>query len=160
MPWYIAFALFLLSPVYSKWAASVWPKLEDWWASRSRSKTQQRIKNLHALLAWSEKLQPLTDFENAILSGLIGIVFLLSEIPTVVFLAYMIISGKVTIGWVSPRDSLPYFVAMVLAILFSLIGLNIQRSFITFQRLRSPRYQRSLIKQAEQLIKQLDSSVP
>jgi hypothetical protein len=78
MPWYIAvpitLVLFLLAPFFRKWVDLVlWPKLANWWVSRSRSKTERRIKRLESQLARIESLPLLTEFEKMVLSGFIGI---------------------------------------------------------------------------------------
>jgi hypothetical protein len=41
-----------------------WPKLANWWVSRSRRKTEKRLQNLRERLAKVGSLTPLTAFED------------------------------------------------------------------------------------------------
>jgi hypothetical protein len=55
MPWYvslsIAFFLFLVAPFFRKWVDLViWPKLSDWWSSRSIRTIQRQINKLEKQL--------------------------------------------------------------------------------------------------------------
>src|SRR6185295_7227138 len=86
MPWYITLSitilLFLLAPFFRKWVDLViWPRIADWWASRSQEKLKTRIAKLEARLLRISSLSPLTDFEDFILWTLMGLVTLLVMVP-------------------------------------------------------------------------------
>jgi hypothetical protein len=77
LPWYVTLCLFLLAPVYTILVRDkLWPRLQDWWASRSQNKIQERITKLEQRLSEAEKLTPHTQVEYMLFFGLEQICFL------------------------------------------------------------------------------------
>ena len=71
MPWYIAAILFLLSPVYTILVRDkFWPRLRDWWATRSNKALLKRIETLEKGLTNAQSLPLLTEVEDQLLLAL------------------------------------------------------------------------------------------
>jgi len=67
MPWYVTVVLFILSPVYAiLFRERVWPRIQDWWATRSKHRLLLRIGKLERRLAAAELLPAHTEFESEV----------------------------------------------------------------------------------------------
>jgi hypothetical protein len=78
LPWYVTVILFLLSPVYAILVRDrLWPRIQDWWATRSKHQLRIRITKLESQLAAGELLTAHTDFESNVFKGVQGIVVLI-----------------------------------------------------------------------------------
>jgi hypothetical protein len=157
MPWYIALTvslfLFLLAPFFRKWVdLVVWPKIADWWATRSRSKTQERIDKLHGVLCRIESLPLLTEFEEMVMRAFAGVTVLLMELPTLGFLAYlMVFSGYRPFVKGSVIDLGSIILLALLLLLFDLMAIGVARALDKFRRERSSEYRQFLKVNIEEL---------
>lgn len=62
------------------------PKIQNWWASRSRVSLMARIDNLEASLKTCEGLPTLSDAENIMLRGIEILLWAVGLIPLITFL--------------------------------------------------------------------------
>jgi len=70
---------FLLAPSFANGVDVVlWPRIANWWASRSRLTLQKRILKLEATLTRVEALPTLGEFEDLVLRSINGVVALLA----------------------------------------------------------------------------------
>jgi hypothetical protein len=98
MPWHIAvpFTLFLfaLAPFFRKWVdIVVWPRIANWWATRSLLKLQTRILVLEEDLRLMKACQPLTPFEVLVLAAIKSILWsLLSGFPCAGLILYLVLN--------------------------------------------------------------------
>lgn len=77
LPWYVTVILFLLSPAYAIVVRDrLWPRIQDWWAARSKHRLRLRISKLESQLAAAELLTAHTGFESYVFHGLQGILIL------------------------------------------------------------------------------------
>ena len=126
MPWYVAVPLalflFLLAPFFRKWVDVVlWPKIANWWASRSRLTLQKRILKLEATLTRVEALPTLGEFEDLVLRSINGIVALLVIIPLLAAMAYVIAFCDPAFSLI-PKDWYRQVLLLLLAFVHCLTG--------------------------------------
>jgi hypothetical protein len=71
MPWFVTLILFVLSPIYAIVVRDkLWPRVQDWWASRSARGLQERIAKLQQQLHDAETQPLLGEVQEEILLGL------------------------------------------------------------------------------------------
>jgi hypothetical protein len=150
MPWQIALTvsliLFLLAPFFRKWVdLVVWPGIADWWATRSRSKTQERIDKLQGVLSQIESMPLLTEFEDAVIRGLGGLTMLLMALPTLGLLACLTVLRGGPFVNLSLVDAWPVLMLTLLLFVFALMAIGTQKALDKFRRERSLGY-RQLVK--------------
>jgi hypothetical protein len=149
MPWYFALLttlfLFLLAPFFRKWVDLViWPRIADWWASRSRVALEKRVLKLEAILTRIEPLPILTEFENLVLRSINGIFGMLTMMPIIALVAYIGVFSEPTLLLSFPKDWRRQIVLLLLAVLVGLIGIGMGRFIDQFCRERSSEYKTSI----------------
>lgn len=148
MPWYVAVPLalflFLLAPFFRKWVDVVlWPKIANWWASRSRLTLQKRILKLEATLTRVEALPTLGEFEDLVLRSINGIVALLVIIPLLAAMAYVIAFCDPAFSLI-PKDWYRQLLLLLLAFVHCLTGVGMLRFVDRFRLERSTEYKTAL----------------
>ena len=151
MPWYIAVPLalflFLIAPFFRKWVDVVlWPKIANWWASRSRLTLQKRILKLDATLTRVEALPTLGEFEQLVLRGINGVVGLLVIIPLLAAIAYVIAFSDPAFSPI-PKDWYRQLLLLLLVCVHCLTGVGMVQ-FVDRFRLelrRSPKLTRGVL---------------
>ena len=151
MPWQIALPLtlflFVVAPFFRKWIdLVVWPKLADWWASRSRSTIEKRITKLERLLAQIEPLPSLTDFEDIVLRGLAGIIAYIMIIPLLAEVAYQSFYPS---QWAANTSG--QLILFLVVTIFLLVGIGMQTAIDKFRRHRLLKYRELLRKDIDRL---------
>jgi len=77
LPWYVTVTLFLLSPAYAILVRDkVWPRIADWWSTRSKSRLRLRISKLERRLSDAEVLPLHSDAEDNLFQGVHSILIL------------------------------------------------------------------------------------
>src|SRR5580704_14660769 len=88
----VFFGTAIANLLFRKWFDIVlWPRVADWWASRSQARLRKRIEKLEALLAEFESLPLLTEFEEVMLIAVCVIFRLMGSIPGMMFSLYTIL---------------------------------------------------------------------
>ena len=136
----LALALWLLA---AKPRAHVKRWALNWWAERSRASLQQRVKKLQAVLLRIESLQALTEFEDIVLRGILGIVMLLVLIPILAVMAYIMAFSDRQLALI-PKDLYRQTMLTLLVFLNVLVGIGIQKVVGEFRLEHSLDYRASL----------------
>jgi hypothetical protein len=140
----------LLNLFFRKWFDLVlWPRLADWWASRSRSKTEQRIRKLEGALSRIESLPILSDYEDMVLRGLFGVLILLTILPPLGQVAYlMAFAGPMSL--LGPQ-TFAEFVFGLWTFLFIAMGIGMGQTIVKFRQERSSAYRATLRENIDKL---------
>ena len=145
----ISLLLFLLAPFFRKWVdLVVWPRIADWWASRSQASIRKRIEKLETISATIELLAPLNEFEDLVLRCINGMVVLLVFLPLLALFGYLMIFGDRQHPFKSD-----YRTTMLglLTFLYSFIGLLMLRFVERFRLERYVEYKTTLRNDIEAL---------
>jgi hypothetical protein len=152
MPWYMTLVLFALSPLYTMLIRDkLWPKIADLLATRSRSKTIQRVKKLEAELSYAEQLPLLTDFEGIMLLCVQGLFLILACLCN--SLAWIL--HVVTVNLSGPAHALGYLLFEIgictMLVGSSFGGMMLQSMAERHRRSRITSYRESLHRSIEHL---------
>jgi hypothetical protein len=152
MPWYLTLTLFFLAPVYTIVVRDkLWPRIQDWWATRSRSATEVRIQKLESLLAEIESLPLLTPFEDMVMKGLTGIIIFLMMMPTFAALVYVTLFRPVELLPATLSELYRQVMILLILLVDVLIGAGMQTALDRFRRYRSLEYRQALGKDIDHL---------
>jgi|ERR1035437_254354 hypothetical protein len=150
MPWYIALILFILAPAYTILVKDkLWPKLQDWWAGRSRASLQKRIQKLETALGRIDSLPVLTEFEDMVMRGLFGVLVLLTILPPLALFAFLAAFTGLNSGLALQTYS--EIVFTLLTFVFVFMGVGIAQTLITFRQERSLAYRKTVRKHIDEL---------
>jgi hypothetical protein len=138
------------------------PKLQNWWAERSKAATRKRIEKLEQQLADYEQCQELTELEDFVLKAIEGVgilaVFCIELLAILILL--QAVSGPVFVGSrseVAPPDI--RFLLVTLGACAAILGFVVQRLVFEklgqFRRKRSPFDRKVLRKYIEGLKEKL-----
>jgi hypothetical protein len=109
------------------------PKLQNWWASRSRTALSRRIDKLEAQVAASEELEKLSSTEDMILLGIEGILACFPGVMIVLLsIPYLVV---VTRG---ERLGLFGSIGVIAAIFISTMAVMIELIIDSYRKQRSP----------------------
>jgi hypothetical protein len=144
----ISILLWLFAPYYRRITDSVvWPRIEGWWGTRSKSKLQNRIALLREEMRKSESLPLLTEFENLVLLAFSGVVTLIALAPGMVFVAYLMAKVQPYVLLPSLQDS---FYGLW-TIVYMLLGLGVRLRIERFRLERSELHRTKLRNDIEPL---------
>ena len=144
----LAIATLILSYPIDVIAHLTSPILKNWWASRSRSALEERIKSLKAELGEMEKHPALSETEDQILtSGEVTHYLIWS-------LGYILVGSSLVLDDVGRKSDVKFWV--LLALLF-LTGNAMAFSFPIhkYRRMRSSRFRRKFAREIDQLENEL-----
>ena len=107
------------------------PKIQNWWAERSLANTRRRIQRIEEDLI---EYQEMSEVDDQILSGIEGVLLLVSLAVVLCAAILLISSEKVPVQEKRPLEML----AAVAAIATALFVFGISTAFSRFRRRRSP----------------------
>jgi hypothetical protein len=117
------------------------------WAERSKASTEKRIKKLEALLANVERFKVLTEFEDTVLIGLAAIVKILTGVPAIASILYVMFRQIEH----QPLPQLWSFYLLLLVAIIATIGMRWDAYIGNTWRNHSERYRQNLRKNIDKL---------